>query len=399
MNVDLILRNVNLVTLADAELGIKRNATIAFKDGLIAAINNSAVKATKEYDAKQQWLFPCFIDCHTHIVYGGNRANEFSLRLQGKTYAEIAKAGGGIKSTVRATRESSFSELLISAQNRLEMLFNEGVGVCEIKSGYGLNLETEIKMLAVAQELEKKLPIKIIKTFLGAHALPLEFVNADVYIDYLIEIVLPELVKQNLVDFVDGFCETIAFTPTQLEKLFQAANQYNLPIKLHAEQLTNFGGTQLAAKYRAVSVEHLEYASEVDIIAMAHANSVAVILPGAFYYLNEIKKPPIDLFRKYHLPIAIATDCNPGSSPVTSILLMLNMAAVLFNLTPTEALRGATINAAKALKLENFYGSLAVGKYANCCLWDIADPIDLVYHIGYKPKLTRIINGDIFHGK
>lgn len=399
MNIDLLIKNVNLATFTDNELGIIRNTSIGFKDNLIVTINNPTVTATIEYDAKQQWLLPCFIDCHTHLIYGGNRANEFTLRLQGKTYAEIAKAGGGIKSTVAATRTASFTELLNTAQNRLEMLLAEGVGVCEIKSGYGLNLETEMKMLAVAQELENRLPVKIIKTFLGAHALPTEFSNADNYIDYLIEIVLPELVKQNLVDFVDGFCENIAFTPLQLEKLFDAAKQYNLPLKLHAEQLTNSGGTQLAAKYHAVSVEHLEYANETDIIAMAQANSVAVLLPGAFYFLNETKKPPMDLFRKHHLPIAIATDCNPGSSPVTSILLMLNMACVLFGLTPIEALRGAIINAAKALKLEKLYGSLAVGKSANCCLWDINDPIDLVYYMGYKPKLIRIINGEIFNEK
>lgn len=394
MHADILIKNVNLATFNDAELGILENSTISFKDGLIQTINTADVKAAKIIDAKQRWLLPCFIDCHTHLVYGGNRINEFTLRLQGKTYAEIAQAGGGIKSTVKATRQTSFDQLYNSANQRLQMLMREGVGVCEIKSGYGLDLETEIKMLAVAKKLEESNKINIQKTFLGAHTLPSEFQDAETYIDYLIESVLPELVKQNLVDFVDAYCEHIAFSPAQLEKLFQAAKHYNLPIKLHAEQLSNFGGTQLAVKYHAVSVEHLEYANADDVKAMAAANTVAVLLPGAFYFLNETQKPPIDLFRKFHVPMAIATDSNPGTAPVTSLLLMLNMACVLFHLTPIEALRGVTINAAKALKLENSYGSLAVGKRADCCLWDITHPIDLSYYIGYKPTIRRIYQGE-----
>lgn len=394
MQADLLINNVNLATFADAELGIIENATIAFQNGRIIAINQTQISATKTIDAKKQWLLPCFIDCHTHLVYAGNRAHEFSMRLEGKSYAEIAKAGGGIKSTVAATRKASFAELYKLSNQRLQNLINEGVGVCEIKSGYGLDLENEIKILAVAKKLATENKITIQKTFLGAHTLPSEYTNADQYIEYLVKTVLAELANENLVDAIDAYCETIAFTPEQLKPLFEAAKLYHLPIKLHAEQLSNFGGTQFAANYKAISVDHLEYANEADVQAMAQAKSVAVLLPGAFYYLNETQKPPIELLRKYLVPMAIATDANPGTSPTTSILLMLNMACVLFRLTPIEALRGIAINAAKALKLQKDHGSLVVGKRADCCLWEIEHPLDLVYHIGSKAKCHRIYQGE-----
>lgn len=389
MDIDLLIENVNLACFDDAELDIRENSCIGFKDGHIASIGEINT-AKKIIDAKGQWLLPSFIDSHSHIIYGGNRANEFNLRLQGQTYEEIAKAGGGIKSTVTATRAASEKELYHSAKKRIQMLINEGIAVLEVKSGYGLDLETELKMLRVAKQLESALPIKIKKTFLGAHCLPKEYDNHETYIAYLCTTILPQAHAEGLVDFVDGFCESIAFSPNQLRPLFEKAKTLNIPIKLHSEQLTNIGGTQLATEFSATSLEHLEYANEQDALAMAKANSTAVLLPGAFYFLNETQVPPVKLFRKHKVPMAIATDSNPGSSPSTSLLLMMNMACVLLKLTPTEALRGTTINAAKALNLQEYYGSLALGKTAHCNLWDIDHPFDLVYNIGYKPKHITI---------
>lgn len=392
MTLDLVIENVNLVSFCDKDLGLLENTSIGFKDNLIAFIgkNKTSIPTKKTYDGKQQWLLPGFIDCHTHIIYAGNRADEFNLRLNGKTYAEIAESGGGIRSTVIATRNASEQELFVSAKKRIEMLLSEGVEILEIKSGYGLDLSTELKILRVAKQLENALSIVIKKTFLGAHCLPDEFHQPEKYIEFLCEKVLPVAHKEGLVDFVDGFCETIAFTPAQLQPLFETAKQLNIPIKLHTEQLNNIGGSQFAAKFQAISVEHLEHTNESDVKAIAKAGSIAVLLPGAFYFLNETKVPPINLFRKYKVPMAIATDSNPGSSPSTSILLMLNMACVLLKLTPIEALRGITINAAKALRLSHIYGTLEVGKSALCHLWDISHPFDLVYNFGYKPKHQSI---------
>jgi len=389
MKLDLLIKNVNLAAFDDSEMGLKKSTSIGFKNGKITCIGKTG-DSEKVIDAKNQWLLPSFIDSHTHIVYGGNRANEFNMRLQGKTYEEIAKAGGGIQSTVAATRAASDMELFESAKKRINMLIDEGVAVIEIKSGYGLNLETELKMLRVAKKLEDALPIIVKKTFLGAHCLPKEFEHHEAYIAFLCGTVLPKAHAEGLVDFVDGFCESIAFNAAQLRPLFEKAKELNIPIKLHSEQLHNIGGTQLAAEFAAVSLEHLEYTNEADIAAMAKAQSVAVLLPGAFYFLSETQAPPINLFRKYSIPMAIATDCNPGSSPTTSLILMMNMACVLLKLTPVEALRGTTINAAKALKLQQNYGSLTVGKSACCNLWDIDHPFDLVYNIGYKPQHLNI---------
>lgn len=335
---------------------------------------------------------PGLIDCHTHLVYGGDRANEFEMRLNGATYEEIARAGGGIASTVKATRAASEHELLAQSEQRLRALMAEGVTTVEIKSGYGLALEHERKCLRVARALGSKQRVEVHTTFLGAHALPPEFAGrADDYIEEVVRM-MRELHREGLVDAVDAFCERIAFTPAQTGAVFAAARSLDLPVKLHAEQLSDSGGAQLAAKYGALSCDHLEWLSEEGAAAMARAGSVAVLLPGAFYFLRETRVPPIELLRKLQVPIAISTDCNPGSSPCTSLLLMLNMACTLFRLTPLEALAGVTRNAARALGAAD-RGLLAPGQRANFVLWDARHPAQLAYAMGANPCRQVVFEG------
>jgi imidazolonepropionase len=346
-------------------------------------------------DGKGQWLTPGLIDCHTHLVYGGNRANEFEMRLQGKSYQEIAQAGGGILATVKATREASEASLLASALPRLAALHQQGVTTVEIKSGYGLDTQSEIKMLNVAGRLGNELPMTIQRTFLGAHALPSEYKNdADAYLDVVCETMLPKIANANLADAVDVFCEGIGFNLKQTKRVFDAAQQYKLPIKVHAEQLSNLGATELAADYKALSSDHIEFLDEAGIKAMKKSGMTAVLLPGAFYFLRETQLPPIAMLRKYRVPMAIATDANPGTSPIHNIQLMLNMACTLFKLTPCEALAGITCFGAKALGLAKTKGQLAVGYDADIAMWNISQPAELSYQFGVNP-LTNLYQSGV----
>ena len=347
---------------------------------------------TVKHDAAGALITPGLIDCHTHLVYGGNRANEFELRLNGASYEEIAKAGGGIVSTVKATRGASATDLAAQSLARLKRLVAEGVTTVEIKSGYGLALAHERKTLSVARALGRSNPVTVRTTFLGAHATPPEFTGRnDDYIDEVLRM-LTQLHDEGLVDAVDAFCERIAFSTAQVERVFQAARALGLPVKLHAEQLSDSGGAQLAAHYGALSCDHLEWLSEVGAKAMAAAGSVAVLLPGAYYFLRETHLPPVELLRRYNVPMAISTDCNPGSSPCTSILLMLNMACTLFRLTPEEALAGVTRHAAQALGLHD-RGVLAVGMRADFVLWAVGPPAELSYCFGANPLVNTVYGG------
>ena len=338
------------------------------------------------HDCGGRLLTPGLIDCHTHLVFGGNRAREFELRLQGASYADIARQGGGILGTVAATRAASEDELLASALPRLDALLAEGVTTVEIKSGYGLETATELKQLRVARRLGQLRPVTVQTTFLGAHALPPEFAQrADAYIDELCQHILPAVAEAGLADAVDAFCENIGFSPAQVERVFQCAQTLQLPLKLHAEQLSNLGGAALAARYQALSADHLEYLDEAGVAAMAAAGTVAVLLPGAFYCLRETQLPPLDLLRRYQVPIALATDLNPGSSPVHSLLLILNMACTLFRMTPAEAFQGITCNAARALGIAQRVGILTAGKQADFVVWDVTEPAALAYQIGLNP--------------
>lgn len=334
-------------------------------------------------DLDGAWVTPGLIDCHTHTVFGGNRSGEFEQRLQGVSYAEIAAAGGGIASTVRATRAASEAQLFASARQRLNALRRDGVTTVEIKSGYGLDLENEAKMLRVARRLGRELPVTVRATCLAAHALPPEYSGrADDFIEHICETLLPALAAEGLVDAVDAFCEYLAFSPAQVEQVFLKARALGLPIKLHAEQLSALGGSSLAARYHALSADHLEFMTEEDAIAMAASGTVAVLLPGAFYFLRETRLPPMDALRKHGVAIAIASDLNPGTSPGLSLRLMLNMACTLFRMTPEQALAGVTVHAAKALGLQDSHGSLAAGKVADFVAWDIERPADLAYWLG-----------------
>jgi len=394
--------NVNLATMTEAgsDYGVVKQAALAISDGKIVWLGKEVdlptynKSGTEVIDGQGKWLTPGLIDCHTHLVYGGNRANEFEMRLQGKSYQEIAESGGGIVSTVKATREATEVELLSSALPRLKALHLQGVTTVEIKSGYGLDLENEIKMLNVAGELAKQLPITVKRTFLGAHALPIAYKDdAAGYIDLVCNEMIPIVAEQKLADTVDVFCENIGFDIKQTERVFTAAKAHGLDIKVHAEQLSNLGGTELAAKYQALSSDHVEFLPEQGIKAMSATDMTAVLLPGAFYFLRETQLPPIDLLRKHNVPMAIATDANPGSSPICSIQLMLNMACTLFRLTPAEALAGVTCNAAKALGLCKTKGQLTVGRDADIAVWNITQPAELCYQFGVNPLSALIQNG------
>jgi imidazolonepropionase len=347
----------------------------------------------KEHDLGGRLVTPAPIDCHTHLVFGGNRALEFEMRLNGASYEEVARAGGGIVSTVKATREASEDDLVADALPRLDALIAEGVCTIEIKSGYGLNPEVEMRMLRAARRLETERPVTIKTTFLGAHAVPPEYAGRDD--DYIVEVCIPTLraaQAEGLVDAVDAFCEGIAFQPAQVALVFDVARELGLATKIHSEQLSNLGGTKLAATYGALSADHIEYLDEEGVAAMAKAGMTAVILPGAFYTLRETQSPPINLLRKHGVPMALATDANPGSSPLTSVLLAMNMASTLFRLTPQEALAGITRNAARALGLTD-RGTVAAGLRADLAVWNVEHPAELAYRIGFNPLHARIFGG------
>ena len=352
-----------------------------------------------QYDGAGAWVTPGLVECHTHLVFGGNRADEFRRRLAGASYEEIARAGGGILSTVAATRKASEDELVAQAAPRLRRLIAEGVTAVEIKSGYGLDLQTEAKMLRAARRLGRELPVTVYTTFLGAHALPPEYRGRpDDYIELVCSDMLPSLAGQGLVDAVDVFCENIAFSVAQSERVFQAAARLGLPVKMHAEQLSNIGGTQLAARYGALSADHLEHALEADVVAMSRAGTVAVLLPAAYYCLRETQRPPVDLFRRHGVPMAIATDCNPGSAPVMSPLLTMNMACTLFGFTVEEALQAYTCHAARALGVAHLHGALEAGRSADFALWNVDSLAELVYWLGASPCRVVIRQGQIVHG-
>ena len=396
----MLLRNAKIVTIDDQDsYGLIECGAIAIKDGLIDWVGaDDAIPAAyldgPALDLEGRLITPALIDCHTHVVHGGDRAVEFEMRLKGASYEEVARAGGGIVSTVKATREASIENLLTSALPRVDALLAEGVSVIEVKSGYGLDRETELNMLRAARKIADHRNVRIKTTFLGAHAVPVEYKeNPDGYIDDVCIPALKAAHAEGLVDAVDGFCEGIAFNTDQIRRVFDVARDLGIPVKLHAEQLSNIGGTKLAAEYGAMSVDHIEYATEEDAIAMAKAGSVAVLLPGAFYTLHETQLPPIDAFRKHGVPMAIATDCNPGSSPLASILLTMNMSCTLFRLTPEEALVGATAHAARALGLSDT-GRIKPGLRADLAIWNAKHPAELAYRIGFNPLFERIVGGE-----
>ncbi len=398
---DRLWRHARIATLDPARpgLGIVEDGAVASRDGRIAYVGPDynlpvGCDAELEFDCGDRLLTPGLIDCHTHLVFGGNRAREFEMRLQGATYQEIARAGGGILSSVKATRAATVDELVASALPRLDALLAEGVTSIEIKSGYGLDLASERKMLVAARRLGTLRDVAVRTSFLGAHALPPEAEgDRDRYIAMLCDEMLPVLAAEGLVDAVDGFCETIAFSPAQCARVFETARRLGLPVKLHADQLTDGGGAALAARYGALSADHLEYTGDAGAAAMAAAGCVAVVLPGAYYFLREPQAPPVALFRDHGVPMAVATDCNPGTSPLTSLLLAGNMAATLFRLTVDECLAGVTREAARALGTLADTGTINVGKSCDLALWNVEQPAELFYRMGFNPLHTRVRAG------
>ncbi|NRA22588.1 MAG: imidazolonepropionase [Oceanospirillaceae bacterium] len=385
----------------DGGYGALRNQAIGICDDRIIAIAPmqdfvAPLGEVTIIDAKDRWLTPGFIDAHTHLVYAGHRADEFEQRLQGVSYTQIAKLGGGILSTVKATRRATLEELVTQSQPRLSALMAEGVTCVEIKSGYGLNIDDELKMLRAAKILDANNPVRVTTTLLAAHSVPPEYKNnPDQYIDLVCEQLIPLAVDESLVDAVDVFCEQIAFSPAQCERVFEAAQKHGLAIKGHMEQLSNQQGSQLAARYHALSVDHLEWLDEAGVQAISSSNTVATLLPSAFYFLRETKLPPIELLRRYQVPIAVATDLNPGSAPLASIRLAMHMACTLFRLTPHESLAGVTCHAAKALGLSASIGQLKVGMKADMLLWNIESPAQLSYQFGMHELLQKVFDGRI----
>jgi len=398
MHCDTQWTNARLATMAGGGLGLVEDGTIAALEGRILYAGPTAaappLTADKTIDCEGRWITPGLIDCHTHLIYAGDRAHEFELRLAGASYEEIARAGGGIVSTVHATRSASENQLVSEALPRLDALLAEGVTTIEVKSGYGLTIDDEMKMLKAAGRLAEGRTVRVVRSFLGAHALPPEFADdADAYITLVSEVMMPKLAEAGLVDAVDAFCEGIGFSPAQTERVFAAAAALGLPVKLHAEQLSNLHGAELAARCGALSADHLEHLDEAGVAAMAKAGTVATLLPGAFYFVRETKLPPIEALRAAGVPIAIATDCNPGTSPLTSLLLAMNMAATLFRLTLEECLLGVTRNAARALGLLHEIGTLEAGKACDLAIWDVERPAELVYRMGFNPLHARVWSG------
>jgi imidazolonepropionase len=387
---DMLLTGCRAATMTGDGYGAIPDAAIGIADGKLAYVGprkDMAARATRALDGRL--VTPGLIDCHTHLVFAGNRAAEWEMRAKGATYEDVARAGGGILSTVRATRAASEDELVRSAQRRADAMTRHGVTTVEVKSGYGLDLAGEMKMLRAAGRLEG---VRVSRSFLGAHALPPEYKSdREAYVDLLCETMIPAVARERLATGVDAFCETIGFTRDETERVFRAAKAHGLSIRLHAEQLSDSGGAALAARYGALSADHLEHLSEAGIAAMAAAGTVAVLLPTAYYFLRETKKPPVEALRRAGVPIAVATDCNPGTSPVASPLIALNMACTLYGLTPEEALAGMTRNAAKALALDA--GTLEVGKSADLAIWNVSDPAELCYWIGADLLHARILQG------
>ncbi|WP_189476271.1 imidazolonepropionase [Mesorhizobium sp. M2A.F.Ca.ET.043.05.1.1] len=397
-----VWRNARLATMAEGAtgLGIVEKGAVVARDGLIvyagreADMPAAAGQGAETVDCVGRWITPGLIDCHTHLVYAGNRANEFEMRLAGATYEEVARAGGGIVSSVKSLRAASENELVAQTLPRLDALLAEGVTTVEVKSGYGLNADNEKKSLRAARRLADERPVTIRTTCLAAHALPPEAKgDKDAFIDLVADTILPQVAAEKLADAVDGFCEGIAFSPEQMARVFDKAKALGLPVKLHADQLSNLHGAALAARYGALSADHLEYTDEEGAAAMAKAGTVATILPGAYYFIRETKKPPVDLFRRHGVKMAVATDSNPGTSPLTSLLLTMNMAATLFGMTVDECLAGVTREAARALGLLDKTGTLEAGKSADLAIWDIERPAELVYRMGFNPLHARIWRG------
>ena len=398
---DRIWHNARLVTMREdlPDLGVIERGLIAARDGRIVFAGArsdvpSDAEAAERIDCAGRWVTPGLVDCHTHLVFGGNRAHEFELRLKGASYEEIARAGGGIVSTVAATRDASEAELVADALPRLDALIGEGTTTVEIKSGYGLNTETEMRQLSAARSLGRSRTVAIRTSFLGAHALPPEAGgDKDRYIDLVCREMLPAMARAGLADAVDAFMEGIAFSRDQTVRVFQAAKAQGLPVKLHADQLSNLGGAALAAEFSALSADHLEHTDGAGVAAMAEAGTVAVLLPGAFYFIRETQKPPVELFRAHGVNMALATDCNPGSSPLTSLLLAMNMGATLFRMTVAECLAGVTREGARALGILGETGTLEPGKWCDLAIWDIDRPAELVYRIGFNPLHSRVWRG------
>jgi imidazolonepropionase len=397
--IDLLIRNVRIVTGVDNACEVTPPGFVAIADGVIAGMGpthrlDPQVPVRRELDGGGALLTAGLIDCHTHLVYAGDRAIEFEMRLQGASYEAIARAGGGILSTVKHTREANPGDLQAQSARRLKSLMRHGVTTVEIKSGYGLSQKAELKSLQVARALAQQFPVDVRTTLLAAHALPPEFAGrADAYIDEVVQHILPEAARLKLADAVDAFCENIGFTPAQTRRVFEAARAHGLPVKLHAEQLSNLGGAALAAEFGALSADHLEHVDADGVRAMAQSGTVAVMLPGAYYFLRDTQVPPVALFREHGVPMAISTDCNPGTSPSTHLPLMMNMACTLFRMTPAEALLGVTRVAAQALGLQHDRGTIELGKRADLCLWDVDHPAELSYAIGASPLRARIHHG------
>ena len=396
---DRLWRNARLATLAGEGLGVVENGAVAARGGRIAFAGPEAelpatLRAAETVDCGGRWITPGLVDCHTHLVWAGDRAAEFELRLQGASYAEIARAGGGIVSSVAALRAADEDRLVRETLPRLDALLAEGVTTVEIKSGYGLDTASETKSLRAARRLGRERPVTVATTFLGAHALPPDAGgDRTSYVDRVVHEMLPAIAAEGLVDAVDGFCEGLAFSPDEIARVFEAAGRLGLPVKLHADQLTNGGGAALAARFRALSADHLEHTDEGGARAMAASGTVAVILPGAYYFIRETTAPPIDLFRRHGVPMAVATDCNPGTSPLTSVLLAMNMAATLFRMNVDECIAGTTREAARALGLGAETGTLEAGKWADLAIWDIERPAELVYRMGFNPLWRRVWRG------